>query len=76
MEFTIVCIKKYKVDDEVLFHPGEKYRLVINKNSMAIVMYNNEEGTYFYGSLDEYFESPYSFKKSTRNTNRSSEYGC
>ena len=58
MEFTIKCIKDYIThQDEILFHKGKKYKLIIEDNNTAIVMYDKLNGTKFHGSLDEYFKN-------------------
>jgi len=40
-----------------LFHKGKKYKLIIEDNNTAIVMYDKLNGTKFHGSLDEYFKN-------------------
>ena len=58
MKFTIKCIKDYIThQDEILFHKGKKYKLIIEDNNTAIVMYDKLNGTKFHGSLDEYFKN-------------------
>jgi hypothetical protein len=39
MEFTIKCIKDYVTyQNEILFHKGKKYKLIIEDNNTSIVI--------------------------------------
>ena len=55
MDVIVECIKEYVVKHEQLFVVGQNYLLKIDDNSKASVFYNENDSTFFYGSLNDYF---------------------